>query len=471
VKSKITDLPTPKRLDYKLSKSEHVLSYDLDNKYPQRIEDIINDSKTAVNCIRIRSNFIMGGGFKDENFYKAKVNRDGLTCDKLLRLCSKDIAKYESLALHLNFNALGQIVEVNHIPWNHVRFSQSEDEKYKNKVAIYDDWGLVKKPKVALKDIQFIDYYSSDIEVMLNQINDLSTTDKDGEIIDDGWSVYKGQVYIYTPNPKNYPLFYGDVALEYMQTEGEMKRFNFKSVKNNFLSSHFIIVGKKETDKETTDLTNNLAQFQGGDGTARLMLIEKENADDIFEVQKVDIQNYDGIYKYTDEQSKTSIRESFNIPEMLFIADQNALDSSSAILEAVNLYNGNTADERLIIEEVFSEIFGRWHYDINVTNDYSVIPFKYPKSSTEIKPEYFPYYTTNEIREGNGDAPIIEQGANDKLLAEKLGVGGTQSLTSILTDLTLTDEQKFGALKVLFSLTDEQVTQMLGVAPLNSNIQ
>jgi len=50
---------------------------------------------------------------------------------------------------------------------------------------------------------------------------------------------------------------------------------------------------------------------------------------------------------------------------------------------------------------------------------------------------------------------------NLSLLSEKLGVGGTQSLISILQDPILGKEQKRGTLKVLFSLTDEQINQLI----------
>ena len=47
--------------------------------------------------------------------------------------------------------------------------------------------------------------------------------------------------------------------------------------------------------------------------------------------------------------------------------------------------------------------------------------------------------------------------ANNLLLAQRLGVGGTQALVSILQDENLTDEQKKGILKLLFSFTDEEL--------------
>jgi hypothetical protein len=44
-----------------------------------------------------------------------------------------------------------------------------------------------------------------------------------------------------------------------------------------------------------------------------------------------------------------------------------------------------------------------------------------------------------------------------------LGVGGTQSLTSLIADPALTIEQKKGSMIVLFGLSEEQANQMLGI--------
>ena len=47
--------------------------------------------------------------------------------------------------------------------------------------------------------------------------------------------------------------------------------------------------------------------------------------------------------------------------------------------------------------------------------------------------------------------------ANKVVLAQSLGVGGTQSLVSILQDPAMSDDQKKALLKILFSFTDEDV--------------
>ena len=50
--------------------------------------------------------------------------------------------------------------------------------------------------------------------------------------------------------------------------------------------------------------------------------------------------------------------------------------------------------------------------------------------------------------------------ANKDMLAERLGVGGTQALVSIVEDPVLTDDQKKEILKLLFGFTDEEVNSL-----------
>jgi hypothetical protein len=149
----------------------------------------------------------------------------------------------------------------------------------------------------------------------------------------------------------------------------------------------------------------------------------------------------------------------FLIPPVLLLRVAGSLGTSKEISDAFDYYNGITSDDRLVVEEILTEIFTNYYYNICPSNDYSILPLKYSKA---ISPEYLSYYTKNEIRIANGDEEATDLKADTTLLAVTLGVGGTQALTAILSDITLSVDQKKGTLKVLFGLNDEQVTQMLG---------
>jgi hypothetical protein len=446
-KVKATADKVEKRITAVDNKSLGIINYDFDNLYPQRINDIVNNSGTAVTCLRMYSKYAMGGGAKDTTFYKAKVNSKGLTVDKLIRKMSYSKGKYQSIVLHVNYNGLLQITEASFVPFEYCRLVPQDDVDNAGKIAVYDDWGKVKKKSIDKKKVDFINIY--------NPSNVLQEVEEAG-----GWENYKGQILYWTPDGLEYPLAPYDSVLEDMMTEGQLKFFKNNTASKNFLASHLLIVGKSESEEDAEEFDENLRMFQGGDGAGTLLVLERENNDEQIELKKVDIQNYDKLYEYTENSSRDSIIKNFLIPPVLLLRTAGSLGTSKEISDASDHYNTITYDDRLVIEEILKEIFSKFYYNICPSDDYSILPLKYRKA---IEPEYFQYYTKNEIREGNGDVPADDQKSDTTLLAVTLGVGGTQALTSLLSDPLLTTEQKKGSMMVLFGLTEAQSNQMLGL--------
>lgn len=402
---------TVKRIEKKASKQEHILNFDVDNLYPQRVLEIIADSSTATMCVGVLSKFIMGGGFLDKDFYKAKINRKGLTVDNLLRKNSNDFSRLHSFALQVNYNALFEVTEVNYVHIQNLRLTDPNDVevKYHNKVAVYNDWGKQVKKKIDIKDVDFLDFYDPNPETIQKQVNALTEYDKDGNIVVDGWTKYKGQMYWYgTIQTLDYQLSFADPVLEDMQTQGRMKRFKLNSVGNNFMASHIVKTGKFESDTDKEAFAKNFNEFQGDENTAGFMHVELESQDDLFNIEKVEIQDYDGLYQYTETSVKESIVENYMIPPVLVFAVPGKLGTSTEIEDATSYYNGITSDFRLIFEEVYKDIFSRFHKPINVSGDYSIIPFKAPKSSKTFTPEEFKFMTFDEVRDSLGLPKLSE---------------------------------------------------------------
>lgn len=436
-----------KRITSPDNKSLGIINYDFDNLYPQRITDIIGNSGTAITCLRMFTKYVMGGGAKDEVFYKSKVNSKGLTVDKLIRKIANSKGKFNGVSLHVNYNGLLQITEVNYVPFEYCRLVPNDDSENSGKIAVYDDWGKVKKKSIDKNKIDFINVY--------NPSNVLAEVEEAG-----GWENYKGQIFYWTPEGIEYPLAPFDSVLEDMLTEGQLKLFKNNTASKNFLASHLLIVGKSESDEDAEEFDENLRRFQGGDGAGTLLVLERENSDEQIELKKVDIQNYDRLYEYTENSSRDSIIKNFLIPPVLLLRTAGQLGTSKEISDASDHYNTITYDDRLVIEEILKEIFSKFYINICPSNDYSILPLKYRKAITS---DYFQYYTKNEIRESNGDLPADDSKSDVTLLAVTLGVGGTQALTSLLSDPLLTNEQKKGSMMVLFGLSEVQANQMLGL--------
>lgn len=363
-----------------------VKKYDFDNIYPQRVNDIVNDSGTAKTCLKLNEKFVFGGGLKDIDFYKNKVNSKGETSDKFTRKLIKDYGKYGGVAIHVNYNGLYQKREVSIIPFEFCRLVPESDARH-GMIEVYDDWGMTKHKKFDKNEIIYINSYDpAKVEQEVEQAG--------------GWENYKGQVFY---SPKNeYPLAPFDAVLEDMLTEAQLKKFKHSTATDNFLASHLLIVGESESEEDAELFDQNLRDFQGGEGAGRLLVVEKANNESPIELKKIEIQNYDGLYEYTENSSRDAILKMFLIPPVLLLRVAGSLGTSKEISDAFDYYNGVTSDDRLVIEEILIEIFTNFCYDICPSKDYSLLSLKYPKP---IETAYAQFFSEDEIRISLGYEP------------------------------------------------------------------
>lgn len=381
-KLKATALKVEPRLDYKENKTTNIYPYDFDNKYPHRVIDIVNDSPTAKTCLKLKNKFVFGGGFKDLAFYKSKVN-DKQTVDSFLRRLSEDFGKFGGFAIHVNYNGLGEFINTRVVPFEYVR-----KQLVGNGYRIYNDWNNVKNTSVKTEDI--FDLHPFNPETALREAEQ------------EGWENYKGQLLYYNGDEDIYNLSPLDAILECLLTEGQLKKFKHSISAKNFLASHLLVMGRQESEEAEQEFDENLRRFQGGEGAGTIMIVEKESNEEVIELKKVEIQDYDGLYEYTENSSRDTIIQHFLIPPVLLLKVAGSLGSSKEIADAFDYYNAITSDERLVIEEVMKMIFSNWHYDINPSNDYSIIPLKYNKP---IESGYVQYFSEDEVRASFGYEP------------------------------------------------------------------
>lgn len=439
-----------KRIENTVNKTDGILNYDIDNAYPQRIEDIVNNSGTASTCVNMKTRFIMGGGFEDELFYKAKINRKGLTVDKLLRKVSGNLSKLPFIGLHINYNANFDKIEVNFVPFGNMRFTTSDDKNHPNMIAVYDDWQKIKKPSVDRDKVKYIHLYDPNPETIQKEVDEA-----------EGWGNYKGQIYLFSPEGLEYPLASFDSVLEDMQTDSKSKSFKFRNITTNFMASHILITDAVEEDGSDTtaeDFAEQLEQYQGADDALRLLWLQKKTTESTIEIKKIDIQDVDKLYEYTESSVKSNIQQAFLQPEALFYQSKGF--TSSEIKDATAYYNGITYHERLIVEEIFKEIFTNFYPAVNTTGNYSIIPFKAPVAEKELTADVFPYVTKNQILTSYGLPELETPQADVKPMYEALGVGGLQALTALLSDATLTPIQKQNALIIIFKLSIDDAKKL-----------
>ena len=234
MKATITDIE--KRIVTPVNKTEGILNYDIDNSYPQRINTIINSSGTGTLCTSLFGKFLYGGGFVQEALAKTIVSPSKkMTANKLLFKTGKAVSKFNGFAIHVNYNALYKKSSLNYVPFQDVRFTTSENEDYPDMIAVYDDWDKTKSSKIKKEEIDYINFYNPDPEVIQSEVDAAG-----------GWENYKGQIYYWSVDGMEYPLAPSDSVLEDVQTDSHAKVFKFRNITTNFMASHILETGEFE---------------------------------------------------------------------------------------------------------------------------------------------------------------------------------------------------------------------------------
>ncbi len=389
MKATVTDIE--KRITTKPNKTVGIISYDIDNAYPQRVQDIINSSGTGTLCSKLFGKFLYGQGFVSETLAKTVVNRKRLTANKLLFKSGKAVSKFNGFAVHVNYNANFQKTSFNYIPFQDVRFTTKDNKEHPDMIAVYDDWQKIKSTKIVKDDIDYFNYYNPD-PIQIQKEVDLAG----------GWHNYKGQIMYWTNEGVEYPLAPSDSVLEDVQTDSHAKVFKFRNITTNFMASHFLKVQSFEDEDSREEFISSLKNFQGSDDASKLMVIEQDD-EELFELEKVDIQDISDLYSYTEESSRDSIIRAYLIPPVLLLAVAGKLGSSSEIIDATAFYNGVTKDYRQEISAAFKELFNN---SIFIVGD----NFDIEEVSAE---------TANAKDTSEGKAKIIEIISNQSLSKEK----------------------------------------------------
>ena len=377
-----------RRLDANYSYALDIQTYGDDNLYPQTLRDIISASSTGSECSDRFADFIEGNGFNNELFSGYVVNRKGQTADDIHALVCKDVSLYNGMALHVNYNVYGEIVELHHIPFENCRLLEEDDNGYVAKIAVHPDWTGKKTHKgkairVTKENIDYIDVFNPVKEVVLAQIESAG-----------GIEYYKGQVLWVSMAGNNiYPVGKGDRVVTEMSTDEGLANVKYRNVRNNFLPSGMVITKKgthttfDENGKEVEDASGNdsfsdmLVQLQGDTNSNKLLDVTLESDEEKPEFVPIVTQNYDKEFTVTDASVVERIYSAYGQEPWYCIRIGKVGFSGDILEDAFEYYNSIVSKQQRLIERAFERLFRYWYEVANPSNDYSVQPLKYVRNA------------------------------------------------------------------------------------------
>lgn len=420
--SRISTIKTESREERFNYRSYGIQGWGKNNDYPQRVADIVDTSVTGKSCVEIRSKFISGRGFAEESFYSAVVNETGATVDDILREISKDYALYDGFALHVNYNALGEIVSVTHVPMEWVRYEMLDDNFEFKKVGIHPDWGkrATHLKRFLIDDIEFFYKFDSNPAQIAKEVE-----------LSKGWENYKGQILVYSNNGRDtYPTPIYKPALINMSIEQGLSNIAYRNTRHNYLPAGILvdIDNSANSEEQAREKIRLIESFQGDEEAGNILYMNVSNGDEKPEFIPLKANNYDKDYANTESNTPQIIGRAFSQPPILRAEDVGSNFGADAMKNAYDFYNSITETERMVVSSVFRTIFSLWHDPaINPDGNYDILPKEYQVSRT---------------------------------LAEKLGANIDKAL-AILADATLADTTKEVLLSKLYGLEDADISDLL----------
>lgn len=359
-------------------------AYGYDNLYPQNLARITEASGTAMLCLNRYARFIEGYGFDSDILSALAMNQQGDTADDLLRNVAQDLARFGGFALHVNYNVLGQVSSVSHVPFENCRLEETDDKGNVAHVLLHPDWEQKKtrngkRLMVNEKTIERIDTFNPDPDIVLEQIENAGGIDSyKGQIL---WQSLDGQFI--------YPTASYDSAITEISTDEGLGNVKMRNVRNNFLVSCMLVTKKgvpkfnekgEEVESGQMISDEDLLQFQGDENTAKILAVEVENEEDEPKVVAFPTKNFDKEFSVTDSSVIERIYAQFH-QELFYSIRMGKLGFSGQVMQdAYEYYAGEVTTEQRFIERAFKKIFNSWHDPAIQNLDPKLQPLKYISS-------------------------------------------------------------------------------------------
>lgn len=291
---------------------------------------------------------------------------------------AQDVARFGGFALHVNYNVLCQVTEINFVPFENCRLEEEDDAGTVARILVHPDWTGKKTRnghviRVDESNIDRIDVFNPNPEVVAAQVIKAGGIDN-----------YKGQIlWVSLDGRFQYPTPIYDSVVTDISTDEGLGNIKYRNVRNNFLVACMLLArkgvpkvdekGNKHDEQLISD--EDLLAFQGDENTSKILYVELENEEDKPEVVQFPTRNYDKEFSVTDASVVERIYAQFH-QELFYSIRIGKLGFSGDVMrDAYQYYAGEVTNEQRFIERAFERICA--HVAEPLTSDFSIKPLKY----------------------------------------------------------------------------------------------
>jgi hypothetical protein len=336
--------------------SREILQWGVHNNLPQNLLKAIYESPTASACLDTYIDFLEGDGIAQKEIGEFKINKRH-TFNDLHALICPDETYLEGFAVLVKYNAFGEKVSLEHLPFECVRLGIPDDTGYISKIHYNPYYGTkdFKEEQTVIYDV-----YNPIPDVVLSQVAE------QGE-------KYNGQVFYFAhekPLKRFYPEPFFMAGLKWFIVDNKIGMFHERNIDNNFLLSVlFKMVGDPDEALEKDDegnVTKTVGQafnemlsstMTGAENGGMSMVLWSKIKEEFSEIQAFPSNTNHELFITLQQLTVDNISITTKVPPILAnIQVAGKLGNSQEIVNAIKLMYQRVNKKQRSLERSYKEL-------------------------------------------------------------------------------------------------------------------
>ena len=307
------------------------VSYGKDNRYPDYLVDLYNNSPTHSHIVDKKTNMAFGAGLYYDKKTDTKTDKFMLcanpseTLDEVIRKCMRDFVIHNYYCLRVIWNRKhDRIIELYHIPIQYIRFGTANE-----KTGLIENYYYCKK-WTTYNDFDSIDKYPA-----------FSVTNKESEQM---WVVRGMSQYDYYSEPTY------NASMGYIECEKEFQNWNLSHIKNGFSISFMLTfidkVAAEDPEKRRIINMKFKRKYEGTDNAGAMILNFAKDKDDAPVYQSLQPENIEKQFIKLTEDITDNVCRAHCLTSHMLIGEETPgkLGASNEYLTAWKIFKAEVTD-------------------------------------------------------------------------------------------------------------------------------
>lgn len=369
-----------------LAKGTNIYDWGLANRYPQEFLQVVDRSGIADAALKSLASYIEGEGLINTGGENPWLDSFLKQIQPLVPKMAADRANWESIAVHVQYNLAGDIIEATPIRSANCRRSKRDKSGFSEYVYVCENWLKAKKPQFDAKgqpvqsdlvpiEEQIFKYpaFTGDREktlALITSYNEMGVP-YPGEIL---WTFTEGRTQSIYPE---HTLTSADNAV-YM--DGEIDAFSVDQIDNNFVPNAVLAIvgnvdgtipGTEKRDEQgnivqpgktfKAALTEQMQEKNARGRKGNIVFLTAKDKDSMPQLLPFNAQSRDSMYQLTHERAMQKIMRTLRVPQLIFgDMSSGGLGSTKQIVDAIGLLNDRCLPDQKAIVEVITKLAKRW---------------------------------------------------------------------------------------------------------------